>query len=164
MTYLVAFCYLLFFFLAFMRQWPAHDAQFVEALRCHPEISMQKWAEMLHKALLLPSLRRLQHAAGGWAARAAKRRVSAVTAPVLPGQRHESSASLIPRGAALQIRKTFPNLVYHGALGAFLPHGKQQTCKGHPALGQLSLDCWALLVIGLLGLLLISEILVEILQ
>lgn len=60
--------------------------------------------------------------------------------------------------------QTFPNLVYHSALGAFLPHGKQQTCKGHPALGQLSLDCWALLVIGLLGLLLISEIFVEILQ
>lgn len=112
-----------------MRQWPTRDAQFVEALRCHLEMSTQKWAEMLHKALLLPSLRRLQHAAGGWAARAAKRRASALTAPVLPGQRHESSASLIPRGAALQIRKTFPNLVCHGALGAFYPMGNNKHAK-----------------------------------
>lgn len=112
-----------------MGQWPAHDAQFVEALRCHLEMSTQKWAEMLHKALLLPSLRRLQHAAGGWAARAAKRRASALTAPVLPGQRHESSASLVPHGAALQIRKTFPNLVCHGALGAFYPMGNNKHAK-----------------------------------
>lgn len=61
-------------------------------------------------------------------------------------------------------QKDFPHPSVSRCPGCLLPHGKKQTCKGHPALGQLSLDCWALLVIGLLGLLLISEIFVEILQ
>lgn len=144
-----------------MRQWPTRDAQFVEALRCHPEISTQKWAEMLHKALLLP-----QNAAHcRWLGS--------------PGSQATSfccNCSCSPRSAPRELslphtswsssadQKDFPQPCVSRCPGCLLPHGKQQTCKGHPALGQLSLDCWALLVIGLLGLLLISEIFVEILQ